>query len=151
MLSKVTLTAFFALLAVIVIAQAKAKAAKEYPIKIVNSGSTNTAAYTINIEPNGRVLYHTEPRRGVTTGGTNGKGNLPSKTIDTLYKQIKKCEPINKLPAQLCAKSVSFGFFLTLTYNGQTTPDLSCPPNNTNVKALTTTVDGVIKKLKLPL
>jgi predicted heme/steroid binding protein len=145
-------TTFFALLAVIVIA------AHEPPVKIVNSGSTNTPGYTIIIEHNGSVHYYIAPRRVqvINVNGaaqqpswTNGTAQLSHKTTKDLYSQIKRCEPFNKLPVEQCAKSVSFGFTLTLIYNGEATPDLTCPTNNKNLANLTTIVNRVISESKI--
>jgi hypothetical protein len=145
-------TTFFALLAVIVID------AHKPPVKIVNSGSTNTPGYTIILENNGRVHYYIAPRRFqvINVNGTvqkpswtNGTAQLSHKTTKNLYSQIERCEPFNKIPVKQCGKSVSFGFTLTLIYNGKATPDLTCPTNNKNLAKLTTIVNGVISELKI--
>ncbi|CAF3546131.1 unnamed protein product [Rotaria socialis] len=143
MLSKTIYTAIFVLLAVVAII------AKKHPIEIVNSGSTNTPGYRVEIEHNGNVHYYIAPRRvGIISlnGGTNGTAKLSRKTTKDLYHHIKQCEPFNKLTIETCLKSVSFGFSLKLIYNGQTTPDLTCPTNNTHLENLAKVVNSVISE-----
>ncbi|CAF3727280.1 unnamed protein product, partial [Rotaria socialis] len=113
------------------------------------SGSTNTPGYRVEIEHNGNVHYYIAPRRvGIISlnGGTNGTAKLSRKTTKDLYHHIKQCEPFNKLTIETCLKSVSFGFSLKLIYNGQTTPDLTCPTNNTHLENLAKVVNSVISE-----
>ncbi|CAF0857110.1 unnamed protein product [Adineta steineri] len=145
-------TAFFVLLVAIVVV------AQKPPVTIVNSGSTNTPGYTIIIQNDGNTHYYIAPSRAQIANSdgtcqqptwTNGTAQLSSSTRKSLYCQIKHCEPFNKLPVESCGKSVSFGFTLKLTYNGETTPDLSCPTTNQKLENLITTVNKVISELKI--
>ncbi|CAF1345351.1 unnamed protein product [Rotaria magnacalcarata] len=128
---------------------------------MVNSSSTNTPGYRVEIEHNGDVHYYIAPQRvgtislnGVgqqssSNSGTNGAAKLSGKTTKDLYHHIKQCEPFNKLTIETCAKSVSFGLSLKLTYNGQTTPDLTYPTNNTHLANLAKVANSVISELKI--
>jgi hypothetical protein len=152
MLYKSIYTVFFTLLAVVVIAASK------YPITIFNSGSTNAAGYTIIIDKDGQARYYIAPRKVQLISPTgiaqqpswrNGTAKLSHTTLKNLEKQIKKCEPFNKLPVETCAKSTSFGYSLTLTCNKKTTPDLTCTGGNKKLTNLATAVNGVISELKI--
>ncbi len=87
-------------------------------VTIVNSGSTNTAGYTIVIHPNLAA--------DVTVAGTTEAKAVAAPQGRWLFAKVRAAMPLDELPGGRCMKSVSFGSSTTLTYAGQQTPDLSC-------------------------
>ena len=96
---------------------------------IVDSGSTNGNGFRILVERSGRTQLAVVPRNAgsqpaevpVTTFGT-----IPAALAQRLYSDLDAARPISSLPLQHCPKSASFGTTLTIEFEGQTTPDLSC-------------------------
>ncbi|GAC1408870.1 MAG: hypothetical protein NVSMB64_17540 [Candidatus Velthaea sp.] len=97
-----------------------------YPASVAviqDSGSTNTAGYTIAVHRSGRIdvlMAHapvTHPK-------------IAAKLVARLYTDLARTGPVAALPAEACMKSVSFGTRVTLAYGGQQSPDLSCAEND---------------------
>ncbi len=62
-----------------------------------------------------------------------------------LYSDLNAAQPLSSLPEPRCMKSVSFGTTLTLQFNGQKTPDLSCGDGgNSSLRALIRDVKEVV-------
>lgn len=101
-------------------------------IIISNSGSTNTHAYTITVNPDGSGH---DSRSGRT---------LPAHTID--YASLKA--DILALPnlrfKATCAHPASFGETETVIFNGMTSSDISCPPNAATSTLFTQVVDDTM-------
>ena len=86
---------------------------------IQDSGSTNSAGYTLAVHRSGRIDVRT-----AHAPLTHPK--VPSRLVARLYADLARIGPVAALPAEACMKSVSFGTRLTLAYGGQQSPDLSC-------------------------
>lgn len=110
---------------------------------ILNTGSTNTPCYRIYISPTGKVDY-------VVGSNRNGKDSLKQKLTHRFFRDIKKAQPLSKLPTQPCMKSVSFGSSTFIRLGGEQSPDLSCPSDNPQVKALFQDVNEINRDLKIP-
>jgi hypothetical protein len=105
------------------------KSATSRSIAIVqDSGSTNFQGYRMVIKPSGQV-----------STGPNGRGRNPSRyptsggpynvsldLVKRFFTDLESLMPISELPAGGCAKSRSFGSVTTITYQGQTSPDIQC-------------------------
>ena len=87
---------------------------------IEQTGSTNTLGVRMTVTPGGTA--HVQ-QQGLTTRETNVQSQLSQR----LFEDLKTVGPLSDLPKTHCVKSVSFGTSLYLKYNGQTSPDLSCP------------------------
>jgi hypothetical protein len=95
-----------------------------------NSGSTNFPGFTITVkhDGSGTLTYESRP------GDTRPQFNIANKTFPPQTFQIARVRQIlsqigtiNKnIPNHSCMKSVSFGSSVTITYNGQTSGDISC-------------------------
>jgi hypothetical protein len=96
------------------------------------SASTNTRAYTLSIKNDGSV--------DVLIQNPNTSQNFPAGTADIktfagILAQVGDVSLVTDLSADgkqivMCAKSVSFGTSMTITYNGKTSGDLDCAQNN---------------------
>ncbi len=98
-------------------------------VLIVNSGSTNTAGFRIVVERSGQARYTATSRR------FSPQAHQPPNTVQKqlsrvllqrLYSDLEAAKPLSALPEPHCMKSASFGFSLTVEFNGEKTPDLSC-------------------------
>ena len=111
---------------------------------IVNSGSTNRAGFRIEVERSGQAEYTSMPRRGQAAEQVRRK--VPDALIQRFYADLEAAEPLSALPAEHCAKSVSFGATTTVELGSERTPDISCPnARNPNTKALMRDVDEIVE------
>lgn len=89
---------------------------------ITNSSSTNTIGYTLTLYSDGSgVLRYAEP---IIKGQ-----HFPAHTFNTqqLAAQLNMVKDVSHIPSSpFCIKSSSFGTTTTITYQGKTSPDLSC-------------------------
>ena len=85
---------------------------------IRNSGSTNTAGYTIVVHPDATVEMTVD---GETTHATAGRAQ-----VSWLFRKLRAAAPLDAMSGGRCMKSASFGSSTTITYDGKTSPDLGC-------------------------
>jgi hypothetical protein len=116
---------------------------------IANSGSNNTPGFQIVVEQSGKAEYtmHLRRRRGGApeTPETISK-TIPPPLVKSLYADVNAARPLATLPAQHCAKSVSFGTRLTILFGDDESPDFSCGDgDNTNMRALIRDAAAIIK------
>lgn len=90
-------------------------------ITIVDSGSTNTPGFTLEVNPNGS---------GTWTDSSGNVNAFDSFTVDYagLVKIIREPQILEELfvTRPTCAHSASFGSSMTLTYNYLTSGDITC-------------------------
>lgn len=87
---------------------------------IENTGSTNTAGVKLIVNRSGTAEVQqrdAEPR----------KATLDQQLTQSLFEDLNSIGPLSALPRTHCMKSVSFGTSLYVEYNGERSPDLSCP------------------------
>jgi hypothetical protein len=110
---------------------------------IVNSGSTNRAGFRIEVQRSGEAEYTFTPR-GQATERVRGK--VPDALLRRFYADLEAAQPLSALPAEHCAKSVSFGTRTTVELGSERTPDISCPnASNPNTKALMRDVGEIVQ------
>ena len=108
------------------------------PIIIQNSGSTNTLPFNITINTDGSgTLNVNNTTKQFSAGTLNYQG---------LISDIQAV-PSLSFPPQGCMKSASFGVTITLSFNGQTSGDLTCPPSATSYQTLKNDVNNVIAQV----
>lgn len=95
---------------------------------IRNSGSTNTLGWTMAVKRSGQVNIVIENTRN------HIRGNLPQTLTERFFLDLDAAMPITDLPQPHCAKSASFGTVTTIYYDGQLSPDVSCPDNDLEKK-----------------
>lgn len=101
---------------------------------IVNSGSTNRPGFRIAIDSLGAAEYTAVSRRAApqAPGPRRLDAAQPAQKIlsralaDRFFADLKAAQPFSALPPVHCIKSASFGSSLTISYNNEQTPDLSC-------------------------
>lgn len=126
-------------------------------VRIINSGSTNTAGYVIELQRNGHIQWtvarRNHPILSTTTAAsstttTQNSVQLPSFT-NAIFEAVEQASPFTQFPPKSCIKSVSFGTTLHVTYNGQQTPDLSCPLTDARLIVLSKNIHELIAKLQI--
>jgi hypothetical protein len=110
---------------------------------IVNSGSTNKAGFRIEVERSGEAEYTSTPR-GQAAERVQRK--VPDALLQRFYADLEAAHPLSALPAERCAKSVSFGTKTIVELGTERTPDISCPnARNPNTKALMRDVGEIVQ------
>ncbi|HYZ15883.1 MAG TPA: hypothetical protein VE591_05760 [Candidatus Acidoferrum sp.] len=95
---------------------------------IANSGSTNTAGYTLRVYADGttELLQADIPQHK----------RLARTLVDRFFADLRAAGPLNALPHTFCMKSASFGTTTTISYRGKTSPDVSCPGRSVAARTL---------------
>lgn len=94
--------------------------AGELQATIIDSGSTNRPGLRVIIDPQGHATV-------IERNGETHHIKLPEQKCGAFLHSVKSAAPLSDLPAHHCFKSVSFGSSLFIEYQGQRSPDLSCP------------------------
>jgi hypothetical protein len=89
--------------------------------RIYNSGSTNTLSWNMAIKRSGRVIIEIEGYQKPL------HGNMPMEMTDKFFQDLDAAMPIENLPPGHCLKTASFGTLTSIFYDGQLSPDISCP------------------------
>lgn len=143
-----------ALGAVALIAVAAAAARPDGAI-IHNSGSTNTAGYSIKVWSDGRG----EVTMGRGPGWGTGKVfNVEPTVAERFFTNVKTARENPGTPGH-CMKSASFGTTTTVQWHGWNSPDLQCPPFSPAVQAISAdvrqiqaaaNVDSGLHRIRIP-
>ena len=88
-------------------------------VVITDTGSTNRLGMTVIVNDKGNA--EVTPRRG-----TPVKMQIPSEMHTKLIQDVEAAGPLDQLAVRHCAKSVSFGSRMFVTYKGVQSPDISC-------------------------
>ncbi|GAC1304863.1 MAG: hypothetical protein NVSMB21_05850 [Vulcanimicrobiaceae bacterium] len=107
---------------------------------IVNSGSTNAAGYRIAIRPDASA--------DVTVAGTTERATIGAPQARWLFLKLRGARPLAELAGGSCMKSMSFGTSTTIAFDGETTPDLSCPGDATT-RELGRIADVIVARLHI--
>ncbi|MGA7202694.1 MAG: hypothetical protein WBX26_12755 [Candidatus Cybelea sp.] len=99
---------------------------------VVDSGSTNTLGYRIEVRSDGSA--------SVSSGSSSPKPfTVPQATVQRFFANLAAARKGNATTAP-CVKSASFGSTLRITWQQWVSPDLSCPPKDALGAALVTDV-----------
>ena len=110
---------------------------------IVNSGSTNTAGFTVRVFPNGKAIV------ALSRPASTRVGWVGRKAASNLFAAIHASQS-NGRPsgAAMCMKSASFGTTMRIQYGGWASVDLNCPVVGANAE-LKTRADAIVVALKI--
>jgi len=112
---------------------------------IVSSGSTNSPGFRIVVERSGSAIYTPVPRKSDTQAKSRSL-KLPAALVKRLYSDLDAGKPLAELRGGHCMKSASFGSSLTIEFEGDKTPDLSCPDQgNPRLQALIQDASEIVK------
>ena len=114
---------------------------------IANSGSTNTAGFTITVRADGSAVYGVRPSRMVSAVMKTGR--VPASVARNFLSDLKVAK--NRAPVVniRCMKSASFGYSETVSYHGWTSPDLTCPPFGGPIATLRADVAAIVTALNI--
>jgi hypothetical protein len=85
---------------------------------IRNSGSTNTAGYTIVVHPDATAVLDLD--------GTTAAKPIDKPMADAFFATLRAAGPVDKVATGHCMRSASFGSVTTVTFGGKTSGDLGC-------------------------
>lgn len=107
---------------------------------IVDSGSTNTSGYRIQVWSDGSASIVLQ-KRGVTQGVSKPFAVTPS-VATQFFANLKavRTANVNTLP---CMKSASFGTTTRVSWHGWSSPDLDCPSDRAVLNALVASVSKI--------
>ncbi|MBV9718514.1 MAG: hypothetical protein JOZ77_04300 [Candidatus Eremiobacteraeota bacterium] len=110
---------------------------------IVNSGSTNAYGYTISVSSDGKASVTLQNKGGAAASAAKAF-TVPAATAARFFRDLAAARKANTATAP-CMKSVSFGSSTHVTWQGWTSPDLTCPPQDNVGQALVNDVDAIRK------
>ncbi|MBV8117170.1 MAG: hypothetical protein JOY69_00655 [Candidatus Eremiobacteraeota bacterium] len=108
---------------------------------IVDSGSTNTSGYRIDIWSDGRATIRLQNRAGVAQGSAR-PFTVSAKVAARFFTDLKAARAANVAGAP-CMKSASFGTTTHVSWHGWTSPDLDCPADSPLLSALVRDVNAI--------
>ena len=106
----------------------------------MDSGSTNSYAYTIEVWSDGKASITLQERGGAALG-TPKPFTVPLATAARFFSDLAAARKGN-LTAAPCMKSASFGTTTRVNWQGWVSPDVSCPSGELG-EALVRDVDAV--------
>lgn len=109
---------------------------------ISNSGSTNTAAFTISVASDGNSSVTMTSRAGAPQGGPRSF-TVPADLSQKFFADLAAAKNANYAPVP-CMKSASFGTTTRVTWQGWTSFDVSCPPAGDAARALVDDVNKIV-------
>ena len=116
---------------------------------IVNSGSTNTAGFRIEVSRSGEAVYTPVLRRAGQLTEALAKPRsrpIPSALAKRFYADLDGQKSLSAPTNPGCMKSASFGTTLIVEYRGEKTPDLSCGDHGSDaLKALIQSAGEIVK------
>jgi hypothetical protein len=115
---------------------------------IIDSGSTNSYGYTIHISSDGAASV-TMTNRGSAPASSPKPFTVPQSVTSRFFTDLAAARKGNAATVA-CMKSASFGTTLHITWQGWTSPDLSCPAKDQLGQALVNGVDAIRKAGNIP-
>jgi hypothetical protein len=95
---------------------------------ILNSGSTNRAAYRLRVWADGTTALQ--------QGDIPLKKRVSAELVKRFFSDLNAAGPLDQLPVAHCMKSASFGSATTIGYRGKMSPDVSCSGTSSAARAL---------------
>jgi hypothetical protein len=118
-----------------------ANAAARDSAVIVDSGSTNTAGYTIEVGSDGAGLLTLQSRPGAPAPGPK-KFAIAASVASRFFADLKAARAAN-VPGAPCMKSASFGTSTHVSWQDWKSPDLDCPSQNPVLSAVIKDVNAI--------
>lgn len=86
---------------------------------VLKSNSTNAAGYRLRIFADGWTTLQ--------QGDVPSRKRVPMALVQRFFADLRAAGPLDRIAAQRCMKSASFGTTLRIVYEGKMSPDVSCP------------------------
>jgi hypothetical protein len=115
---------------------------------IVNSGSTNSYGYSIQVWSDGKASVTLKENGGAAVS-TPKAFTVPATTAARFFSDLAAARKGNATTVP-CMKPVSFGTSTHVTWQGWTSPDLTCPPKDQLGDALVKDVDEIRQASGIP-
>jgi hypothetical protein len=109
---------------------------------ITNSGSTNTAGYTIDVSSDGSATLAARARMAAAPPAPK-KFTIPAGVATQFFADLKSARDAN-IAGGHCMKSASFGTTTHVNWDGWTSPDLECPAGDAASTALERDVRAIV-------
>lgn len=113
---------------------ANANAAARDGATVVDSGSTNTAGYRIEVWSDGTASIVMQNRAGVAQSAAR-PFSVATRVTARFFADLKGAKAAN-VSGSPCMKSASFGTTTRVSWHGWTSPDLDCPSENALLSAV---------------
>lgn len=107
---------------------------------IVDSGSTNTAGYTMQVWSDGSAAVTYQSHLG--TAPSSKSFSVAPSLAARFFADLKAARE-GKAQAERCMKSASFGTSTHVSWHGWTSPDLDCPPGDPLMSAVLKDVNAI--------
>lgn len=107
---------------------------------ILDSGSTNTPGYRIDVWSDGSATIVVQ-NRGVSRGAP--KSFAVTNSVASRFFANLKAVRSGNVAGEPCMKSASFGTTTRVTWHGWTSPDLDCPSDRAPLTALVSSVNAI--------
>lgn len=140
-ISNLTATACAVAIALGLPAVCTAAASSRDGATIVDSGSTNTVGFALNVWSDGNADVVSRTRMG-TDRGTPRSFTIPSSLATTFFTDLKAARDGNATGVH-CMKSASFGTSTHITWHDWQSPDLDCPAGDALTQALIRDVSAI--------
>lgn len=134
MTSRATLLAALAVAAFVAAAPVKTAT-------IVNSGSTNSDGYVIQVWSNGKASLSLKEKGGAPASRPK-PFTLAAATVAEFFSDLAAARTADAQTVP-CMKSASFGSTVHVTWQGWISPDLTCPAKDSLGAALIKDVDAI--------
>ena len=109
---------------------------------IVNSGSTNTAGYRIDVRSDGSAHLTLQSRPGPGAPNEPKTFSIAASLTARFFADLKAVRAGN-VTGEPCMKSASFGTSTHVSWQDWKSPDLDCPSKNTLLGALIRDVNAI--------
>lgn len=119
-----------------------AAAAATQSAAIVDSGSTNTSGYRIDVSSDGSGHLTMHPRPGMPAGAQPKEFRLTASLTTRFFSDLKAARDAN-VTGTPCMKSASFGTSTHVEWSGWKSPDLDCPSKNALLTAVIADVNAI--------
>ena len=109
---------------------------------IVNSGSTNSAAFQLDVRSDGSTTFTVQGRAPETRA-------IPPKSAALFLGNLRSALPLTPTKAEGCMKSASFGSSTFVIYHGHRSGDISCGQTLRD-RTLMSDVNRIALEAKIP-
>lgn len=110
-------------------------------VTIEDTGSTNRAGLRVTFDREGHAAVQQR-------GGEPHDVKLSERECKQFMSDLEALGPLSALPAHHCMKSVSFGSSLFVEFNGERSPDLSCPGQDSRTEALRKHANEILQEAR---
>jgi hypothetical protein len=108
---------------------------------IEDTGSTNRAGIHVTFDREGHATVQQR-------GGEPRHVKLRERECKQFMSDLEALGPLSALPEHHCMKSVSFGSSLFVQFNGDRSPDLNCPGQDSRTEALRKHANEILQEAR---